>query len=160
MKTMIIALLASFSTVAHADGFNCVVPQYKLNIQIYNSTHPSVGTRSGAIMIISDQLVQFGNKTIATFEAEAETLSSKELAYTGKVDLRHSGLSRKGENLLGTKLGELKAIQARIQFSYATPVAHNTPVMGTLSWEYRDKNSDGGRAFGYARIACVRYLKN
>lgn len=154
MKSMMIAALLMVGSFAHADGFKCYVEDYGLNVKIMDHTSPALGTRNVAVMILSDENVQFGNKTIARFDAQSGTVSSSETSYTAKVDLRFSDISRKGENVLGTKLGQLDTIKATVNFWYNRPVRAGQEVSGTLSWVKR--NGQTGRA----SMVCERYLKN
>jgi hypothetical protein len=105
-------------------------------------------------MIVSDSAVGVGNKTIATFSAEKSTLASSHLVYTAKVDLRVSESNRKGENIGGTKLGQLAAISLAVDFSYAAPLAAGQELNATLTLYKRDGEEIVEDA------ACVRYLKN
>lgn len=151
---MIVSAMLLMGSMARADGFECEAPDHGLNVKIYNQTNPNLGTRSGAVMLLSDESISFGNKTIARFSAEAGTLSSSELAYLAKVDLRFVDSNRRGENLLGTKLGQLKTIQANLRFSYAAPVKPGAIVRGSLVATKR--NGEVIRA----ALVCTRYLKN
>lgn len=154
MKTMIVSALLMVGSFAHADGFECQVQDYDLNVKIYNHTNPNAGTRSAAVMILSDENVQFGNKTIARFDADAGTLSSSELVYAATVDLRFSDISRKGELVLGTKLGELKTIKASVYHNYGSPVRKGQEIAGRIRWTKRNGQ------MGSAPMVCTRYLKN
>lgn len=153
-KMMIAAAMLMVGSFAHADGFDCLVPEQSLHVKIYNHTDPNAGTRSAGVMILSDDAIQYGNKTIATFDADAGVLSSKELVYLAKVDLRFANSSRKGENILGTKLGQLATVKAALHFSYSTPVKAGQQVGG---WFIATKRN--GEKIN-AQLVCTRYLKN
>lgn len=154
IQTLAIAALATFSAAAHADGFVCQTTDGALNVKIFNNTDPSVGTRVGAVMVVSDPAVGGGRKTIARFTDTHGVLESRGSRYEANVDLRFNDSSRKGELILGTKLGQLDAIIADIDFSYAAPVAAGEEVEGKLILVKR--NGDRIRA----DLACSRYLKN
>ena len=54
MKALISLLALSLSTVALADGFKCEQREHAVNIQVFNKTQASEGTRNVAVMILSD----------------------------------------------------------------------------------------------------------
>jgi hypothetical protein len=158
MKTLTIlaalALTASFSTAAHADGFTCQTADGSVNVKIYNNTDPSVGTRVAAIMVLSDPSISDGKKTIARFTDVNGTIESRGTTYVANVDLRFNDSSLKGRNFLGTKLNNVDTITADIDFSYNSPVANGEEVKGSLRIARRS-----GAAID-AELSCVRYLKN
>lgn len=142
------------SSAALADGFVCETAQGDLTVKIYNNTQPSAGTRTGAVMVLSDPSVQDGRKTIARFTDVSGNLSSSELVYTANVDLRFADSRRKGEYLVGTRLGEVDTIEAAIDFTYAAPVREGDAITGSLLVIKRDGSQ-------IARdLDCARYLKN
>lgn len=153
-KMMLIAVMMMTGSFAQADGFECVTQSGDLVLKIFNQTNPNLGTRSAAVMVVSDPAIQYGNRTVARFTAQAGTLASYQLAYVANVDLRYSDSGRRGENLLGTKLGQLKRIMVALDFSYARPVAHGAIVKGTLSWVKRTGEED------FTGLVCRRYLKH
>jgi hypothetical protein len=95
-----------------------------------------------------------GRKTIARFTEVNGVLESRSSRYEANVDLRFNDSARKGELILGTKLGQLDTIIADIDFSYAAPVAAGEEVEGKLILVKR--NGDRIRA----ALTCARYLKN
>lgn len=149
----LVGLLAAFSGNAFADGFECQTAAQDLTVKIYNHTTPSAGTRVAAVMVVSDPAISIGNKTIARFTDTNGLLSSRSSRYEANVDLRFNDSSRKGELILGTKLGMLDTIIADIDFSYAAPVGAGEEVEGKLILVKRD----GQRV--YADLVCARYLK-
>lgn len=153
MKTLTLIAALALSMAAHADGFKCVTDS-GLNVQVYNHTDPSEGTRTGAMMVVSDSSVGYGNKTIAKFTDLKGTLTSNSLRYVGKVDLRMSESNRKGELIAGTKLGYVANLVLDIAFSYNSPVRIGTPVKSWLTVVKRD----GSKI--YDKAVCQRYLKN
>lgn len=152
LVTMTAALILT-GIQAKADGFVCTT-ESGIIAKVFNHTHPEMGTRTGAVMIISDSNISAGNKTIATFKHSTGLLKSKELLYTGKVDLRFSDISRKGELIGGTKLGELAEIKLNVNFNYLYPVADGDLVSGRLHLHKRN----GVVLSEFA--SCARYLKN
>lgn len=153
MKALLITLALITGNLAHADGFKCI-SESGLAIKVFNHTQPEDGTRTGAVMVVSDANVGFGNKTIASFKAEKGVLASKELVYTAKVDLRMSESNRQGELIGGTKLGYLSKLSLIVHFSYAAPLADGERVGATLKLTKRD----GEQLF--ESVSCTRYLKN
>jgi len=122
MKTLLaLSLIALLQTpLAQADGFFCRGSNTGLEYKVFNHTLASAGTRTPAAMILSSPYVISDRKTIAVFTAENRTLSYEGHGrYVGKVDLRFSETGRKGENVAGTKLGELSSIVLDIEFSYS-----------------------------------------
>lgn len=151
----IVSLIAvlGFAGIAHADGFVCTTDS-GLVIRIYDHVHAEEGTRNAAVMTVSDSAIGAGRKTIAKFTSVNETLTSSNTVYTGKVDLRFNDSGRKGENIGGTKLGQLAQVQISVNFSYYTPIANGEQTTGNLRLVKRDGDVIREGA------ACVRYLKN
>ncbi len=157
MKTIMMIVMGMMAvTVAKADGFKCVGASTGLIFKMYNHTHAVDGTRNAAIMVISDPAVVYGNKTIVSFTDAKSTLSSKNVVYTGKVDLRVIESSRKGENIAGTKLGQLASIKANIFFNYSsdTPSLSGDQMNGVATYAKRD-----GEKL-QEKLLCSRYKKN
>lgn len=151
----VVTIAASvFAANAKADGFNCQTTDGALNVKIYNHTDAEAGTRVAAVMVLSDPSVQGGRKTIARFTDVNGVLDSRSSRYEGNVDLRFNDSKRAGENILGTKLGELDVVIANIDFSYAAPVEAGEEVEGKLILVKRN----GSRI--RADLSCARYLKN
>lgn len=153
---MIVVFGMLAAVAAKADGFICEGQNTGLVFKMYNHTHAEDGTRNAAIMIISDPAIAYGNKTIVSFSDAKNTLSSKNVVYTGKVDLRVVQSSRKGENIAGTKLGELASIKASIFFNYTsdTPSIDGDYFGGKASYVKRN-----GEVLE-EKLACTRYKKN
>ena len=153
MKTLALIASLALAMTAKADGFKCTTNS-GLNVQVYNNTDPYAGTRNGAVMVVSDSHISYGNKTIAKFTDLKVTLTSRSLLYVGNVDLRYSDSNRRGELIAGTKLGYVDRIQLSITFSYSSPQAIGTPAHAWLVVVKRD----GTRIQDEA--VCQRYLKN
>lgn len=153
VNTFAVIAFAAFSASAQADGFNCQTEDGSVNVKIYNHVSPENGTRNGAIMILSDTSVSGGRKTIARFTDVNGRLSSRSSVYVADVDLRFNDSGRKGELLLGTKLGNVDTITADLDFSYAAPVEAGEEIAGKLVIAKRDGNKIR------ADLSCVRYLK-
>jgi hypothetical protein len=153
MKAIVFTTVLAAALSAQADGFKCET-QSGLNVQVYNHTSPEMGTRTGSTMVVSDSQIQYGNKTIAKFTAQKGTLSSSNLRYTAKVDLRVSESNRKGELIAGTKLGYVSQILLDVAFSYANPTRDGAVLPASLTVVKRD-----GTWVREAAV-CARYLKN
>jgi hypothetical protein len=154
MKSLLASFVLSLSTAAFADGFKCEQFDHNINIKVYNHTDVSAGTRNSAIMIFSDSAVTYGRKTIASFTSKKRTLGQNGTSYFAAVDLRVSESSASGENLLGTKLGQLKEIYVDINHNYNYPIEAGDEVDGTLTIVKRN-----GKTQSFD-LNCVRYLKN
>jgi hypothetical protein len=153
MKKIILALATIMaSQVTLADGFRCKT-ESGLNVKVYNHTDAAQGTRTASFMVISDENIGYGNKTIASFSDIKNTLSSKELVFVADVDLRVSESSRKGESIGGTKLGQLDQIVLSVAFSYAYPIRDGDMSRGRLYLVKRN-----GEELSDAAV-CTRYLK-
>jgi hypothetical protein len=139
---------------AFADGFVCKTIEEDLNLTIYDNIYSELGTRVAAVMVISDPTVETrGRRTIAVFRQAKGTLSNFGIYYVAKVDLRYAELSRGGELLLGTRLGELGIIQVGIDFSYSHPVKKGESLHGFIDAHKRDGEEI------WRNLECVRYLK-
>ena len=136
-----------------ADGFVCYSDAQHLKIHAYNEVQLELGTRNPAVMVLSDTAVNVGRKTIAKFDSANSVLNNDGALYTAKVDLRFNDSERKGENLAGTKLGEVKTILLDVAFSYADPVSAGTELPGTMTIIKRN-----GEQWSFD-VDCTRYLK-
>lgn len=153
---MIYAVLSAalVSTPAFADGFVCESERDNLAIKIFHETSPSEGTRNAAVLIASDTSVQAGNKTIARFSQANLTLGNEASVYTANVDHRFNDSNRKGELIGGTKIGALKYLVLKVDFSYARPVAEGALLRGDLTLVKRNGEQVA------IDLVCSRYLKN
>src|SRR6185503_10108376 len=77
MKAFILMVAMVASSAAYADGFKCETLAGDLAIKAYNNTQPSEGTRTGAVMVLSDPAVNSGRKTIARFTDVNGVLTSQ-----------------------------------------------------------------------------------
>jgi hypothetical protein len=146
------------STQARADGFRCETTDGSLAVKVFNHTAPSAGTRSAAVLVLSDPAVSHGRKTIASFSDTKSTLSSRGASYVANVDLRTVEARRKGELISvggqATKLGQLDEVRVDVDFSYANPVDAEDEVTGEITLVKRN----GEKLYG--DLECSRYLKN
>lgn len=154
MKGLILSMALLAGSAAFADGFVCVNYAENIKVQVYNNTQPEEGTRNSAIMVVSDPSVQSGRKTIATFEDADSLLINDGTTYTAKVDLRYNNSGREGENILGTKLGNVSFIVLDVDFNYSQPIRDGGEVAGELIVQKRNKTEDIR-----VDVYCTRYLK-
>jgi hypothetical protein len=151
LAAAMVAMVAA--STAKADGFVCQTTAEDLQLKIYNHVMPEDGTRVAAIMVLSDPAVQKGNKTIAKFTDVKGTLSNQGASYTANVDLRVKESNRKGELILGTKLGQLDEVLVDVDFSYADPIENGDTVGGKITLVKRN-----GMEIT-RKLECERYLK-
>lgn len=155
MKSLLIAILSlGFSGAAMADGFVCETADGHYTVRVYNHTNPSRGTRNGAMLIVSDNTVSSGRRTVATFDGENTLWDRDGASYEANVDLRYSNSNRAGENVFGTKLGLIDTIKLNVAFSYASPVRSGRALDAQLIVLKRNGQK------GKIAAVCSRYLKN
>ncbi|MCB0408382.1 MAG: hypothetical protein KDD34_09270 [Bdellovibrionales bacterium] len=153
-KLMILTALILGAQFSHADGFKCLSTDGELQVQVYNHVMPEEGTRTVAVMVLSNPQVQEGRQTIAKFSAENATLSSGSMVYTAQVDLRFRESRTKGEYLAGTRLGYVDSLNLNVDFSYSHPVKEGTLLPAVLTVTKRS-----GEVIEMGMV-CSRYLKN
>jgi hypothetical protein len=67
MKSFALILFAlAGASVAHADSFVCENTDQQIRVKLQNHVHAGLGTRSAAIMVISDTSADVGNRTLIT----------------------------------------------------------------------------------------------
>ncbi len=155
MKSMIALLALLLATPAFADGWMCSNKANDLTVKVFNNTNPNEGTRVANVMVVSDKSVQYGRKTIARFSEENGTLSTEGTKYVGTVDLRFNDSGRKGESILGTKLGNVDTMTLDVYFTYSNPTVEGDYV--PARFEVTKRNGD---AAAVVMMGCKRYLKN
>ena len=157
MKTLFVAMMAVVAaSSAQAEGFKCEGVNTGVNVNVFNHVEASEGTRKVAIMIVSDSYVKSPNKTIATFTDDTDNNTLSYLGngvYQAKVDLRYIESRRKGENVGGTKLGQLKFINLHV-FKSSTTMKNGEATDARISYLKRN-----GEVLEEKAI-CTRYLKN
>jgi hypothetical protein len=154
MKNVIILIAALFTSTAFADGFVCQSNDGVLKVKAYNHVHAAKGTRTAAVMIVSDNTIQHGNKTIAKFDSVEGLLDNSGAEFVAQVDLRFNNTGRKGELIGGTKLGQLDSMILSVPFSYGSPVEAGEELDSTLILVKRDGSKIA------IDMTCARYLKN
>ncbi len=149
------ALVFGAAQVAQADGFVCTGDTTGTQFKIYNKVRVSEGNRNASVMIVSDPKVSMGRKTIATFTDFKNTLENKGTRYTAHVDLRVLESNRSGENIAGTKLGELSTINVVVYFNYHTDTPSYLGEEFEGQVDYLKRN---GQRITEA-LSCLRYIK-
>ena len=159
LKSLLMAFVISAANAAFADGFVCHTDDERLKIALYNHVSPEDGTRTPSTMIISDNFIAHGRKTIARFSAKNGVLAAvhngqgQGLSYLGIVDLRFNDTRRAGEYIMGTRLGEVDFVQLNVAFSYSIPVLHGEEISGQFIIV---KRRGERRSLD---VQCLRYLK-
>lgn len=153
LKSVAISTLAALSFNVGAEGFKCQAVDQPLVVKVFGSVS-TPATRVAHIMVISDPTVSPGRQTIARFTKENGTLENEGATYVGNVDLRFSDTGRAGENIGGTKLGELDYVALAVDFSYTEPAVTGETRQGHLTLVKRNGQSIE------IPMACRRYLKN
>jgi hypothetical protein len=159
MKITLTILISAFFTLsAHADGFICEGRNSGLNLKVFNHTEATAGTRTPAVMILSNPY-QNSNQTIAVFSDENRTLDYLGRGhYQARVDLRFNDSGRAGENIAGTKLGQLKTIHLQVKFNYSHASAELANSVNEIPGELNYIKRNGEILTENA--ICKRYHKN
>lgn len=150
MKYALIVLVLIASSIAKADGFLCET-QSGLRLKVFNHLAPAHGTRTPAVMVVSDSTVQVGHKTLGVFRHADAQLLVEEDSYLAKVDLRKN---RQQDALVGSKLEGVDQIKLYVDFSYRRPVVHGSALSGTMTLLKQ------GAGLIAEQAICTRYLKN
>lgn len=148
------AVAMAFASQAQADGFKCVSEDGVLAVKAFNYTDASRGTRNGAIMILSDNTVSHGRKTIARFTEAEGNLENHGAYYEANVDLRFANSNRGGEYIGGTRLGQVDAIILNVAFTYGDNLENGAQVPASLKIVKRNGNVIR------MKLICDRYLAN
>lgn len=155
MKNLMVVALVLISAPAFADGFVCQTRNSDLNVQVYNNTDSSKGTRNAAVLVLSDPEATAGNKTIARFTDVAGTLTSANSSFVADVDLRFKDQSKKSALVAGqVQLQDLDTVKLDVAFSYTQPLKAGDNVNGELTLDSR-----AGEHI-VLDVLCQRYLKN
>ena len=154
-KTMVVAMMIAATSSAFADGFVCQSRNSDLNVTVYNNTSADVGTRSAAVMILSDPDAAEGAKTIARFTDTKGLLTNKGSFYQANVDLRFKDQKNKEMLIAGrVQLQTLNTVELSVEFSYAQPLPAGQMVNGELTL-----NTRAGDKIDLD-VTCQRYLKD
>ena len=159
MKYLMMMAMVFGAAGAQADGFVC--QNDDIRVKVYNNTDPGEGTRTAAVMVLSDPSVSHGRKTIAKFTDVKSRLASRGANYVADVDLRVSESRRGGEYIGGTRLGQLDQIILAVDFVYGEDMqdgeslrSNDRPLQAELILVKRS----GGKIS--MELDCERYLKN
>jgi hypothetical protein len=153
-----LALVTLAPTLAHADGFDCTGRDTGIEVKIYNNTDPSLGTRTPAILIVSDPSRDYGDRTIATFKNEQITYEGygTYFATTDTVDRRPTADAQVLEN---SRLGHLENILLKMNFSYAEQLfSELTKKPASFSGSVFYQQTSG--ATRNESVRCTHYLKD
>ncbi|MGZ3699433.1 MAG: hypothetical protein ACXWPM_05585 [Bdellovibrionota bacterium] len=150
---VVISMVLSLAPSAFADGFVCRGVDGDAAVKVYNNTQAAIGTRTGAVLVVSNPLADSGAKTVARVTDVKGTLSSSGADYLANVDLRFKD-SHKNAEVAGIALSELDTIELQIDFRYGDNLKVGETTSGTLVLEKRE----GGRIV--RQMDCERYLKN
>lgn len=169
MKKCVLTLTLFLSSSAFADGFLCQSSD-GLRVKVYGHTNSEFPKLDAAAMIIS-RPSQKEDKTVAVFTKQATTLKSTYVrlkGYTkanangyvqrrpgrdvlivdGKVDLRRKGF-RKGEYLIGTRLGYLSSVRFKAQGNF-------TAGRILRAYLYGYKRGSGEQVITYLKCQAVK----
>lgn len=152
-QIVLLSLFVLTGWAVHADGFDCQSAADDLNLKVYNYVEKEKGTRTAAVMVLSDPEVQRGRRTIARFRNATQTLLSHGALYTALVDSGVDGTTRSGEYVLGTRLGYVDRFVVEVAFNYSQPIQDGTKVPGELTLI----KNNGDEI--YRDLICTRYLK-
>jgi hypothetical protein len=159
--TGILALLLLNSS-AFADGFRCLGSKTGLKIATFNQTEASLGTRTPAILVVSDPSGARGNRTIASFSGDPSSDGTLEYqgygSYTATVASFLAGSSRGERFVAGTKLADLETINLTVDFSYASGTVRLARVTESIPAKIAYQKRTGEVVEETA--SCVRYLKH
>lgn len=148
-KLMMVTMMVLGSS-AFADGFVCYTHAKDIKIKMLNHTDPKKGTRKGAIMVVSDETVGNGEKTMISFMSEDQTLKTEETTWTGTV----IGNNHVGHEVIGTDLNHIRTFMVDAYHNYAYPVPDGSFFYGQLSVVKIDKSVQR------EDLDCYRYMKN
>lgn len=149
MKVVLVLMMLVVPS-AFADGFVCYSKDRNLKIKMLNNVQPSQGTRTGSMMIVSDQAIARGKKTTVVFDSEEDTLTTDGTFWNGIVPEQ----VKVGRNIAGTKLGHISTFVVNVDHNYNHPVARGTEIYGHLIVT----KIDGSKLS--QDLICYRYLKN
>lgn len=150
--------LSAFSARVKADGFVCENLEESLKVQVYNHTKPTRGTRSPAVMVVSDPGRELGKKTIAVFRsADGELFADGSRFYAFSADASEAELPQWDairQAISGIEELEILEVSLAVDFKYSQPVPHGSPLEGVL--ELVLESGD----LLWLEMDCVRYLKS
>ena len=149
MKTLLILTMLIGSS-AFADGFVCYSSDRSLKVKMLNHVEPAEGTRTGSVMIVSDQTISDGKKTTVVFDSEEDTLTTDGTFWRGQVPEGVKG----GRNIVGTKLNQISTFDVQVAYNYNRPVKSGAELSGELIVTKVNGNKL------HEDLTCYRYLKN
>lgn len=141
------------SAQARADGFICGTDDRELEVQVYNQTDASRGTRNASVMILSDPSADDGSQVIARLDGSNADLSNNGSYYV--VQLKQAQETEASDVYVSAfQLSQIETITLDVHFSYEDPLPAGAPMDGTLTLVGTTGHQDR------KPVSCVRYLKN
>jgi hypothetical protein len=153
-----LTLVTIAPTLALADGFDCTGRNSGIEVKIYNNTDPSMGTRTPAVLIVSDPSRDYGDRTIATFKNDQITAEGHGtyFATTDTVDHRPTADAQVLQN---SRLGHLENVLLKMNFSYAEEFLTDlTKKPESFSGSVYYQETSG--ATRNESVRCTHYLKD
>ncbi len=138
------------SQAAKADGFICADQSGQFGIKLYDNVQPKLGTRSPAILIITDGSKEAGGKTLASFTPDQGDLH---LAY-GSYHATANFPSAYNQLLEGVKMSQIKELVFSVKHDFNRPLPANQKALAQLQIHDKSQNTT------YVNFTCTRYLKD
>ncbi len=150
LLTGLFAAVLVGSTAAKADGFLCVDESNTYGIKLYDNVQAKLGTRTPAIMILTDGSQAAGSHTLATFSQAEGTLSYVQGSYHATASFPAAYT----QTLNGVKMSQIKDLIFSINHNFNLPLQPGEKVLAQLVI------SDKSFKSTYLNFTCSRYLKN
>ncbi len=158
MKIALFTLISTLAlaSTAKADGFVCTADASGAVIRVYNHVSASEGTRSPAILVVSDPSLAAGQQTLATFSSDRQNLQyGGNGLYTAL--LQNADYVKTG-TLAGMRLRNLTSISLAVVFNYSTDSTTLADSVAEIPATLRLQARDG--TIVQEEATCTRYLKN
>lgn len=155
MKSLFLMVLTILlCNASYADGFICADKEGSLTVKVFNHVSPELGTRRGAVMVLSNPQGELGKKTLAVFRESNKVLFNSGSTYISYIDYKHEESSQLSQEIVETKIDEIYSLVLDIKFDYNHPVLPGQNVDGELVVV----KNNGDKIF--VDLSCRRYLKN
>ncbi len=151
MKAFIVlmAALVVGNNFAKADGFVCADQSKTYGIKLYDHVHANLGTRTPAVMVITNGSLDQGSKTLATFTAADGGLLLSGADYVANLNFS----SAHTELFAGVQLNKIHRLILNVKHYFNVPLAEGQVVSAKLMVVETAKIT-------YLDLSCQRYLKN
>ena len=154
MKMGVLFLVTMFCcSASFADGFVCEEKDGILKAKVYNHVQPKLGTRKGAVMVLSDPNKAEGQKTLAVFKGINKVLFNSGPTYISYVNPGVEESSQLSAEIADVRTEEIYSIVLDVDFDYNNPVAAGQKVLAELVLV----KNNGDKV--YLDLECRRYLK-